>query len=70
MITINVNGLNLLATGFLKNLSTLISGFIFKTQRYRKVKNKRMKSRYQMLTKLKVDMAIVISFKVGLRLKE
>lgn len=70
MITINVNGLNLLAIGFLKNLSSLISGDIFKTQRYSKVKNKQMKSRYQMSTKLKVGMAIVISYKVGLRPKE
>lgn len=70
MITINVNGLNLLAIGFLKNLSSLISGDIFKTQRYSKVKNKQMKSRYQMSTKLKVGMVIVISYKVGLRPKE
>lgn len=70
MITINVNGLNLLAIGFLKNLSSLISGDIFKTQRYSKVKNKQMKSRYQISTKLKVGMVIVISYKVGLRPKE
>lgn len=70
MITINVNGLNLLAIGFFKNLSSLISGDIFKTQRYSKVKNKQMKSRYQMSTKLKVGMVIVISYKVGLRPKE
>lgn len=51
IITINVNGLILLATGFLKKfIHTLITRDTFKTQGHRKVESKRVKNGYQMLT--------------------